>query len=226
MKKYSTLYIDVDGTLLDFIAAESHAAEQLFKDYGLPHDGKAVKLYSGINDRYWKMFEEGRITKPELVVLRFEELLKVFGEKRDAKQMNRDYFELLSHCHFLIDGATETLTYLKKSGYLMYAATNGVVKTQYKRIRESGIEPFFDGIFVSEVIGFQKPSPEYFDYIIEHTPEKDRSKILVIGDSMTSDIKGGTDSGLDTCWYDAFGEKKTSEPTYTVKNIRELTCIL
>lgn len=226
MKKYTSLFLDVDNTLLDFYAAESYAIKKLFAKYGIDNSEKSVSLYSAVNKKYWQKYERGEMKKEEILIERFRETLLLLGEKRDAKSMNGDYFNLLSSTSILLDGAKELLYSLKQKGYLLYATTNGVAKTQYRRIKESGIERFLDGIFVSETAKACKPEKEYFDYAIEHSKEKDRSKILVIGDSMTSDIKGGINSGLDTCWFDGFGEEKLFEPTYTAKTLKEIDELL
>lgn len=226
MKKYTTLFCDVDNTLLDFYKAESTAIEQLFANYGIDNSKQSISLYSRTNEKYWKLFEKGEMTKEQILVERFAETLRLMGEDRDSVSMNKDYFYLLSTCHFLIDGADRVLASLKEKGYNIYATTNGVARTQYKRIGESALAPYFDDIFVSETAGAQKPSREYFDYALSQSAEKDRSKILVIGDSMSSDIKGGIDSGFDTCWYNAFGEEKLYEPTYIITDLQELNTLL
>lgn len=226
MKKYTTLFLDLDNTLLDFYAAESYAIEKLFSKYGLDNSKKTVALYSKINKEHWESFERGEKKKEEILTLRFKKTLEAMGEERDPVALNRDYFLLLSSCHFLLPGAMETVSAIKKKGYCLYLTTNGVAKTQYKRIEESGLAPFFDDVFVSETAGAQKPSREYFDFVYNHSGEKDKSKILVVGDSMTSDIKGGIDSGFDTVWLDGFGEEKLFEPTYRITDITELNNLL
>lgn len=226
MKKYTTLFLDMDNTILDFSASERHAIKQLFENYGLPCGDDAVKTYSRINDSYWKKFERGELKKSEIVTARFRDTLKLFGEERDFARMNDDYFHLLSKCYFKTEGADEVLGYLKSSGYLLYATTNGVSRTQHNRISGAGIKDYFDGIFVSEDAGFQKPDRRYFDYAVQNCAESDTSKILVIGDSMTSDIRGGINAGLDTCWYNAHGEEKLFEPTYEITDIHDLVNML
>ena len=226
MKKYTSLFLDVDNTLLDFYAAESHAIKELFAKYNIDNSKETVSLYSAVNKKYWQKYERGEMEKEQILVERFRETLNILGKTRDAKSMNNDYFNLLSASSFLLDGAMELVKSLKQKGYFLYATTNGVAKTQYRRIRESGLEKYFDDIFVSETAKACKPEKEYFDYAIAHSKEKDRSKILVIGDSMTSDIKGGINSGLDTCWFDYFGEEKLFVPTYRVKTLKEIDNLL
>ena len=133
---------------------------------------------------------------------------------------------LLSEGYDVIDGAFEILKYLREKGYKIYATTNGVAFTQYKRVKNSGLEPLFDGVFVSEEAGHQKPEKEYFDYVTEHTDEKDRDKILVIGDSQSSDILGAVNSGIDSCWYNPKNAKTTHFSQYEISSLEELKKIL
>ena len=226
MKKYTTIYFDLDNTLLDFTKSEHKAITALLKLYNLPHDDKTAKLYSEINASFWKAFELGKIKKEEIFSGRFLKLLRVLGEERDAKAMGEDYFNFLSEGYDVVDGAFEILEYLRDKGYKIYATTNGVAFTQYKRIKNSGLEPLFDGVFVSEDAGHQKPEKEYFDYVIDNTDEKNRNNILVIGDSQSSDILGAINSGLDSCWYNPNDGKNQYTSTYIINNLFDLKKIL
>ena len=125
-----------------------------------------------------------------------------------------------------MDGAIEILEYLKGKGYKLYATTNGLSSTQFKRIKNSGIEPYFDKIFVSEEAGHQKPEKEYFDYVIANIPEKDKSKMLVVGDSPSSDILGAVNSGLDACWFNPDNKPPKYNTKYQVHTLYELKNIL
>lgn len=226
MKKYTTLYFDLDNTLLDFHAAEREALTSLLRLHKIPFGEEEIKLYSKINQSYWERFERGEIEKKEIYAGRFRTFLESVGENGDPEKMAVDYFSFLSlNCDF-IEGATEILDYVKGEGYILCATTNGMAKTQYNRIEKSGLNNYFDYIFVSETTGAQKPEKEYFDYAVEHSEEKDRSKILVIGDSMSSDILGGINAGIDTCWYNPKGDKGKYTPTYEIKDLDELKNIL
>lgn len=224
--KYSTLLLDLDNTLLDFNKAEYHAIKTVLKKYDLPDDDKTAVLYSEINLKYWKRFEKGEIEKKDIFENRFIDLFKVLGQKRDEKAFSKDYFTLLSEGYYTIDGAKDLLEYLKKKGYYLIAATNGISFTQHKRIELSGLSAFFDKVFVSEDTGHQKPEKEYYDFIVENIPEKDRLKLLIVGDSQTSDILGGINSGIDTCWYNPEGEKPIYESTYQITDLNELKNIV
>ncbi len=224
--KYTTVFFDLDNTLLDFLATEHKAICKLLTLHKLPCNDEIAARYSAINKVWWERFERGEIDKSEIYAGRFRTLLEALGEEGDAEQMAKDYFGFLSEGHDLMDGAEEVLKYVKAKGYIICATTNGVSFTQYKRIRESGLQKYFDYVFVSEDAGHQKPEKEYFDYAIQNSTEKDKSKIIVIGDSQSSDILGGINAGLDTCWYNTTGEARRYEPTYEIKHIREVMEIL
>ncbi len=223
---YTTLYFDLDNTLLDFSAAEAKAITELLRLYGIEPKPEYISLYSKINLRFWERFERSEIRRDEIFEGRFREFTKKIGAKVDTKKMSDDYFLLLSEGHDILEGAKDVLKYVKDKGYTVCITTNGVSKTQHKRIHDSGLQKFFDFVIISEDTGHQKPEKAYFDYVISHTPEKDRTKILVIGDSLTSDILGGINSGIDTCWLNLKGKPAEYKPTYEIRNISELLSIL
>lgn len=223
---YTTIYFDLDGTIFDFHKSEKTAIKSVLKLNGLPYDDETALLYSSVNQSFWEKFEKGEIKKEEIFTGRFIELLKILGAEGNPEKISSDYFEALSHGHDLIDGAVELLKRVKETGYYSCATTNGVSKTQYKRIDESGIGRYFDYICVSEDAKHQKPEKEYFDYVISNTPEKDRRKILIIGDSQTSDILGGVNSNIDTCFYNPKGIKPVYESRYTVSSLYDILDIL
>lgn len=226
MKKYTTLYFDLDNTLLDFSAAEHKAIRKLFTLHNLPISDEKIAKYSAINLTWWQRFEKGEIKKHEIYSGRFSEYLLFYGLNGDPVKMAEDYFDFLSEGYDLIDGADSALKYIKAQGYTVCITTNGMSRTQYRRIENCNIKQFFDYIFVSEDAGHQKPETEYFDYVMTNTPEKDKSKILVIGDSMSSDILGGINFGVDTCWLNPKGSSGIYKSTYEITNIMQICDIL
>lgn len=226
MKKYTTLYFDLDNTLLDFTAAEDNAVRKLLKLHNLPVNDDIVAVYSAINQSWWERFERGEIQKSEIFSGRFNDLLCKYGLSGNPKKMAEDYFEFLSLGFYTMHNADVVLEYLKKSGYTVCITTNGVSRTQYRRIDGCGLKKYFDYVIVSEDTGHQKPEREYFDYVMNNTPEKDKSKILVIGDSQSSDILGGVNFGVDTCWLNPKNKKNTYNSTYEIKNLDEIMHIL
>ena len=226
MKKYTTLYFDLDNTLLDFTKSEHTAIKKLLSQYSLPSNNKIAKVYSDINRTFWEAFERGDIKKEEIYAGRFKKLLDVLKESRDTEAMARDYFGFLSCGYDLVDNAIDILSHLKQGGYKIYATTNGVAFTQYKRIKNSGLEPYFDAVFVSEEAGHQKPEKAYFDFVLANTEEKDKNNILIIGDSQSSDILGGINAGIDTCWYNPTGAEAKYSCTYKIGSLLDLKKIL
>ena len=156
--------------------------------------------------------------------------LKTLLEKLEccgnAEAISVDYFHELANGHDLVDGAVDILEWLKQKGILLYATTNGVTLTQYRRIEDAGINHYFGGVFVSEELGAQKPSRAYFNSVISAIPKVDKKEILVVGDSQTSDILGGINVGLDTCWFNPKGVEGKYNPTYTIKALDELKKII
>lgn len=226
MKKYSTVFFDLDDTLLDFHASETNAIKKVLKNYNLPFDDNTVALYSKINISYWKRFENGEIEKSDIFVNRFITFLESLGEDRVAQNMCDDYFAMLSLEHPFVEGAYEVLCEIKNRGYKVCITTNGVASTQYRRIRESGIEDIADCVVVSEEIGFQKPDKRYFEFAMEKCGESDASKILVIGDSQSSDILGALNAGMDSCWYNPKHIAPNYESQYEIDCISKLLYIL
>ena len=223
---YTSLFLDLDNTLLDFNKAEYFAARRLFIKHGLPYNDENIKEYSKINLSYWKRFESGEIAKNDIFENRFIDYCNMFDKKADTAQMAKDYFGFLSEGHFTIDGATDILDYLKSKGYKLYVTTNGVALTQYKRIKDSGLKPYFEYVFISEEIGFQKPNKKYFEFILNRITQKDKSKILIIGDSQSSDILGGINIGIDTCWYNPNSETAKYFSKYEIQNLEQLKTLL
>lgn len=223
---YTSLFLDIDNTILDFYKAEAEAVRKVMIKHGIPHSDKDVKIYSNINQTYWERFEKGEIPKSDIFEGRFKTLLEYYGIDGDSAAISEDYKNNLSEGYFKMEGAIEILEYLRSKGYKLYATTNGLSSTQFKRIKNSGVEPYFDKIFVSEEAGHQKPEKEYFDYVIANIPEKDKSKMLVVGDSPSSDILGAINSGLDACWFNPEHKAPKYETKYEVHTLYELKNIL
>ena len=193
---------DIDGTILDFKAAEKVAIKNCFKKFGLIEcSDDMVAEYSAINVKYWEMLESGELTKPEILVGRFREF---FG-KHDidislAEPFNAEYQVRLGDTICYKGGAPNILK--KYEGRLLQCAvTNGTVIAQRRKLSASGLDKLFDHIFISEEIGYEKPSVGFFGEVMKVIGEYDRSEIMIVGDSLTSDIRGGNNAGLITCWY-------------------------
>jgi 2-haloacid dehalogenase len=227
MKKYEILLFDVDETLLDFGAAEREALQSLFRNQNMPLTAEIKSKYKEINHGLWKSFEEGKISRDVVVNTRFSTLFKEFGIEVDGSLLEQTYQNYLGEGHQLIEGAFELITNLQQQ-FDLYIVTNGVSKTQYKRLNAAKLNPFFKDIFVSEDTGYQKPMKAYFDYVFARIPNFTLEKTLIIGDSLSADIKGGAFSGLDTCWFNPKMVSNDTDlvPTYQIQKLNELYEIL
>ncbi|WP_045516706.1 YjjG family noncanonical pyrimidine nucleotidase [Neobacillus niacini] len=227
MKNYKTLFFDVDDTLLDFGAAEKIALQLLFAEQNIPHTPEMEAKYQGINQSHWKRFEQGELDRDEVVNTRFSILFNDYEKEVDGTLLEKKYRSYLEQGNQLVNGAFELITELQ-SDYDLYVVTNGVSKTQYKRLLDSGLYPLFKGIFVSEDTGFQKPMKEFFDYVFARIPHFEVEQALIIGDSLSADIKGGELAGLDTCWFNPKMKPNHSNinPTYQIHKLEELKQIV
>ena len=227
MKKYKTLFFDADDTLLDFGAAESLALRLLFKDQKITLTAELEDHYKELNQGLWRAHEEGKIERDELLNTRFSLLFKEYGKEVDGVLLEENYRMYLEEGNQLVNGALELMNELQKK-YDLYIVTNGVSKTQDRRLRDSGLHPFFKNVFVSEDTGYQKPMKEYFDYVFARIPNFSLEHGLIIGDSLSSDIKGGMLAGLDTCWFNPKVKPNNTEiqPTYQIQTLEELFQIL
>lgn len=227
MKNYQTLLFDVDDTLLDFGAAEDNALRLLFEEQKVSLTVEIENYYKKMNKGMWQEFELGKLDRNELVNTRFSKLFKAFGQEVDGVLLEQKYRGYLEEGHELIDGAQSLIHNLKKE-YDLYIVTNGVSKTQYKRLQDSGLHSAFKDVFVSEDTGYQKPMKEYFDYVFARIPNFKRENSLIIGDTLGSDILGGKNVGMDTCWFNPTNKSNTSEivPTYQIAELEKLYDIL
>ena len=229
-KKYTTLLFDADNTLLDFDKAENVALKKVLADYSLPATEENCRKYSEINDALWKRFEKGEIEKSVIKATRFKEFFEFMKVKEgyDPLKVNNTYISYLRDGGYTVEGASELCESLKKKGYDIYIITNGIAMTQARRLKLSGLLPYIEDVFVSETIGFQKPRKEYFDYVLGSVKEKNKEKVLVIGDSLSSDIKGAQNAGLDYIWYNHRKEEipENLSAKAIVCDIRELQNIL
>lgn len=198
---YKILLIDIDDTLLDFQRSEEIAIKKTMEKFNVDPNEQNVKKYKEINLKYWKMFERGEIEREALLIARFKEFFGLFKiDNLDFSYVNETYFDTLASVPVEIDGAVEFLEKLSKK-YEIYAITNGVKRVQTRRLSLVNITKYFKKVFISEEVGFQKPNVEYFDFVLNSINNINKKEILIIGDSLTSDIQGGINSGIDTMWY-------------------------
>ena len=225
---YIFLLFDLDHTLLDFDAAEDVALSHLLKEEGV-EDIQAYKdYYVPMNKALWKDLELKKITKQELVNTRFAKLFAHFGIEKDGAYLAERYQFFLSKQGQIFPGVEDLLKKLKHQGYELYAATNGITYIQTGRLEQSGISPFFKEIFISEQLHTQKPDAAFYEKIGTRIPNFDKHHALMIGDSLTADVQGGNNAGIDTIWYNPHHlENETqAKPTYEVDSYQALLEIL
>ncbi len=198
--KYNTLLFDADDTLLDFGKSEKEAVRDCLIARGFDSSDGIIARYSEINQLHWKMLERGEISRERLYVERFAAFCREMGFDCDAQKFSDDYLTALSTKSYLIDGALEMCEKLSRH-FRMYVVTNGNAGVQHGRFDPSPVAKYFKRSFISEEMGFAKPRVEFFDKVFAEIPDFSRENTLIIGDSLTSDIQGGINAGLDTCWY-------------------------
>ena len=226
---YKYLLWDIDGTVLDFLASEAYAIRTLFHKYNLGEcSDEMLRQYSAINAKYWSMLERNEITKQEVLIGRFHEFFGSIGvDKTVAEAFNADYqLTLGDHIEFM-ENAEEMLM-LNKGKCLLAAVTNGTKAAQEKKLRMSGLDRIFDAIFISEDVGAEKPSEQYFSYVFEKLGITNKKEVLIIGDSLIADMKGGYVSGIDTCWFNAGHKENTLNipVTYEIENLNKIQDIV
>ncbi len=228
MKKYSVLLFDADGTLFDFDKAEYYALEKSINFFGRDFETDIhLENYREINNKIWKDFEKGLITAEELKIERFRRFISQINEDIEAELFAKKYLDFLSEAVFLIEGAEELLAHLSKE-YRILLLTNGLAKVQRKRLALSPISKYFEDIVISEELGIAKPDPRIFSHSLEKLNFSEKEKVIVVGDSLSSDIRGGIAYGIDTCWYNPYNENLPEEymPTYQINKLEELHEIL
>ena len=228
----TTILWDVDGTLLNFHYSQKLALDKCFRTVGLTMTEEIHERYSKINDSYWKRLELGEITKKQLLTGRFQTLFEECGiEGVDLTAFMKEYQEELGNVFCYMDDSLAICKSLK-GRVKQYVITNGVTSTQKNKLKISGLADCMDGLFISEEIGTAKPGKAFFDAVLAAVEETDKSKILVVGDSLSSDIKGGELAGLKTCWYRPEGAVNHMEyqpdyqPDYQIEDLHQVFDLL
>lgn len=226
---FKTILWDIDGTLLSFKKAEHAAIQSCFEIFGLgPCTEDMIARYSELNHQYWKRLERGEITKSRLLVERFEEFFQNEGVIcGDVAGFNAEYqFRLGDTICFNDDGYA--LVNDLKGLVLQYAVTNGTKIAQDRKLSRSGLDRLFDGIFISDVVGHEKPAPEFFAHVFAAIPSCPKDEMLIVGDSLTSDMQGGVNAGITTVWYNPDGIPNTADfdIDYEIRDLQEIRKIL
>lgn len=196
----TTIFFDVDDTLLDFKMAEQVALSSTLLELGLKPTDEILARYHVINRSQWELLERGELTREQVLRRRFTLLFEEFDLPCDVEKVKTLYEESLCVGHYFIAGAPELLEALHTQ-YNLYLVTNGTASIQRRRLNSAGILPYFKGLFISHEIGFNKPDPRYFEYCFSHIPDFEKEMAVIIGDSLSSDIRGGNLVGMRTCWF-------------------------
>ncbi len=225
--KYEWLLFDADETLFDFDKAESAALACAFADFGLPYNGRISDTYHEVNAQTWLEFEQGLITQLELRTLRFERLFEILNLEVDGQSFSDVYLAHLGRGSYLLDGAEPLLASLD-GRFNLLLITNGIADVQRPRLAASTIKQYFPIVIISGEVGAAKPHPKIFDAAFEAMGWPDKEAVLIIGDSLSSDISGGHDYGIDTCWYNPKRKVSTLDlkPTYEIQELAQLQQIV
>ncbi len=219
--------LDIDDTILDFKKAEAIAIRKTFQHMGIPVDDGLIARYSEINQRQWERLERGELTREQVLVERFNILFEEINVKAPAEMAQATYEYLLGIGHYFIEGAEELLRKLYGK-YELYVVSNGTAFVQDRRLKSADIVKYFKGIFISERVGFNKPAKEFFDSAFAEEKDFDRDCAILVGDSLTSDILGGINAGVKTCWFNPNSKPSRPDivPDYEIKMLSELPELL
>ena len=220
------LLLDLDDTILDFHKAERLALDKTFEEMGLMPTEEVRVRYSQINKRHWQMLERGELTRDQVLVQRFDVLFREFGMEVDAVKCARTYGRLLGVGHYFLPGAEEAVKQLSGK-YRLFLTSNGTASVQKGRMTSANLYRWFEKVFISQEIGHNKPAKAYFEACFAQIPGFDRNRAMIVGDSLTSDILGGINAGIKTCWVNPFhrdcGQIK---PDYEIEALAKLPKLL
>lgn len=224
---FEYILLDLDDTILDFKWAENQAITGTLKAFDIEPTEEICWRYSQINLEYWHALERKEVTREQLKVGRFRQLLQELGREADPAAMGEQYLHRLGQGHRFLPGALETLQILAKK-YRLFLVSNGNPPVQYGRLASAGITHYFEKLFISMEIGHNKPSVEFFDRCFSQISGFDRAKAIIVGDSLFSDIRGGINAGIATCWVNP-GHRAIREnivPDYQIENLPQLLPLL
>ena len=222
-----TVFLDLDDTILDFSLAEAAALRRALTEADVPADNAVLARYHAINAAQWELLEEGVLTREQVLLGRFDILFGELGLVRSAGEICGRYEEYLAEGHWVVPGAEALLEALAPR-YDLYLASNGTAAVQYRRLESAGIKGYFRGIFISQDLGADKPSPAFFQKCFAAIPGFSRERAVMVGDSLTSDIRGGKNAGLRACWFNPRGKPPRADivPDYEISALDQLPALL
>ena len=221
------LLLDLDDTILDFHKAERIAIAKTFQDFGVEPTEEVLHRYHLINKSCWERLERKEWTREQVLVNRFSLLFDEVGVKADATACARAYERNLSIGHYFLPGALEAVEALSKK-YRLFLVSNGTASVQKGRLTSANLYPYFEKVFISQEVGHNKPAPEYFEKVFAQIPGFDRSRAIIVGDSLTSDILGGIHAGIATCWVNPghLPQREDIPADYEIEGIYQLEALL
>lgn len=220
------LFLDLDDTILDFKKAERIAISATIREFGVEPTEEVLHRYHIINKAHWEMLERGEQTRAQILVNRFAVLFRELGVEADAERCARRYEVNLGKGHYFLPGAEEAVKKLHQR-FRLFLASNGTASVQHGRMTSAGLYPYFEKVFVSQEIGHNKPSLEYFQACFDQIPGFEKSRCIMVGDSLSSDILGGINAGITTCWVNPEGKDPGAiHPDYQIRSITELEALL
>ena len=221
------LLLDLDDTILDFHKAERIAIAKTFQDFGVEPTEEVLHRYHLINKSCWERLERKEWTREQVLVNRFSLLFDEVGVKADATACARAYERNLSIGHYFLPGALEAVEALSKK-YRLFLVSNGTASVQKGRLTSANLDPYFEKVFISQEVGHNKPAPEYFEKVFAQIPGFDRSRAIIVGDSLTSDILGGIHAGIATCWVNPghLPQREDIPADYEIEGIYQLEALL
>lgn len=225
MKRF--VFLDLDDTIYDFHKAEHIALSKTLETLGLEPREEVLNRYSAINAAQWRLLEQGKLTREQVKERRYQLLFDEFGIDVDPVRAARTYEHNLSIGHYFVDGAEQLLETLSQE-YQLYLVSNGSVDIQMPRIASGDIQRYFQGVFISEAIGHNKPSKAYFDAVFATIPDFEKEKAVIVGDSLTSDILGGKTVEITTVWFCPSGQpvREDIRPDHVISHLSELEQLL
>lgn len=221
------LLLDLDDTILDFHKAERIAISKTIREFGVEPTDAVLARYHVINKWHWEQLEQGKLTRAEVLENRFGVLFDELGVAADKTACARTYEKNLSIGHYFLPGAEEAVDRLSKK-YRLFLVSNGTASVQKGRMTSANLYRFFETVFVSQEVGYNKPAKEYFDICFSRIQGFDPQKAIIVGDSLSSDIKGGINAGILTCWVnpDHSPARPDIQPDYEIEGIHQLEALL
>lgn len=222
-----TVFFDLDNTLLDFYATEEHILGEALSRHGITPTPEVVACYQDINVAQWQLLEQGQIGIDEVGVRRFALLVEALGHSADAQALSDTYEHLMENACFFVPGAKELLQVLSTQ-YRLCLVTNGMGEVQHNRIRNCGLEGYFDEIFVSSDLGCVKPNADFFEACFAALGGVEASRSVMIGDGLNADMRGGIQMGMRTIWFNPWGHVNNTEwkPDVEIVSLKEVPAIL